>query len=121
MKTLLTLTILMLSVTTSALAATPQQIIDAYRQNSAAAIEQYGGQEMAFSGKVISCTRPFDESPDLWAVWIDACDIDVVGYIRAAVPVETGQTIMLRGECAGIGDGKKVKVMLRSTEREKGK
>ena len=93
-----------------ALALTPEQIKDVHLKGSAYVLEQIGGQEMEFTGAVVSRTRPFAESPNLLAVRIDAGDIDVVGYVRTEV--QAGQNVTMRGTLAGIGMRPKVTVTL---------
>ena len=110
MKKLIALTLIMVSFAAAALAATPAEIADAYRQNSAAALEQYGGQEMEFTGTVVSCKRLFNHKTKLWALQIDAGEIDAVGYVREAVPV--GQEFTLHGTCSKIRNDSKVTVVL---------
>ena len=47
---------------------------------------------MEFTGAVVACEKAFDS---LWAVRINAGDIDVIGYTRDRVQI--GQNITMRG------------------------
>ena len=93
---------------------TQNQIINDYRKEStAAAIEQYGGKEMEFTGTVISSERPFGIGSSLLAIEIDTGDINVVAYTKEEVTV--GQKVTLQGTCVEFRDGEKVVVVLDST------
>ena len=93
MKTLIASILIALYIAFPIMAASPAQILNA----PAAVLEQYGGQELEFTGVVISCTQAFDH---LWAIWINAGELDVIGYVRHEVPV--GQEVTLRGTCVGF-------------------
>ena len=84
----------------STFAATPEEIIDAYHKDPALTLEQYGGQEMEFSGAVISRERAFGRGSSLWIIRINAGDFDVVGYANDEILV--GQNVTLRGTCIGF-------------------
>ena len=68
-------------------------------------LRQYAGREMEFTGAVMSCAQAFDS---LWAVRINAGEVDVIGYARSEIPV--GQE--MRGMLVGIRDGERVAVVL---------
>ena len=103
MKSLIAAILIALSLTMPALATTPAQILDA----PAAVLERYSGQEMEFAGVVISCTRTFG---GLWAVRINAGEVDVIGYARDEVPV--GQSITMRGTCVAVRNDPRIVVVL---------
>ena len=91
-------------------AADPAQIAKLYYADPRVALERYGGQEMEFNGTVVQCQKSYDSRPNLWAVWINVKNIDVIVYFRGAIHV--GEEITVRGTCAGFQDGSRVTVVL---------
>ena len=87
-----------------------QRIIDAYREDPDSALKQYGGQEMEFTGTVVSCIRTFSDKANPWDIRINASDIDVIGQFREIFPV--GREITMWGTCAGLRSDTKVAVVL---------
>jgi hypothetical protein len=117
MMKLFSATVMIICLTvTSALAATPEELIAAYNADPVAAVEQYDGQEMEFSGLVISCERAFGSGGGLWAVRIIVGSIDAIGYVSDEISV--GRSITLRGKCFGFQRDPEVAVILESAEAE---
>ena len=110
MKTLIIINPYMKSFAESALASTPSRIIDACLEDPASALRQYGGKEMEFHGAVVSCARAYGSEIGLWAVRVNAGDIDVIGYLRNIVPVDL--EIVMRGTCIDLRNEAKITVVL---------
>ena len=81
-----------------------------YRADPKVVLGQYGGQEMKFIGSVVQCKRAYDLPANPWTVQINAGDIDVIGYLQRAIPVD--QEIMMQGTCSEIRSDTRVTVVL---------
>jgi hypothetical protein len=108
----LSLAVLMLiAFTACAHAATPKQIAAAYKADSAAALQEYGWESMEFSGPVTACAMAYNDCATIWAVNINAGEIDVIGYTARRIGV--GTTVKLKGICSGFRlAGERVTVVL---------
>ena len=86
------------------------KIVKLYGEDPGGALERYGGQQMEFRGTVVQCQKAYGSRADLWAVWVDAKDIDVVGYLPGAIYV--GGEVTMQGTCAGLRSEARVAVEL---------